>query len=126
MFLLSILIGQGAQARSGERRGPIVVYAGDQGITRAFRNVPGVTLIHVDRLNILKLAPGGQMGRLTVWTQPAFERLETIYGSWTRPSETKADFVLPRAMMTNDDLARILQSDEVQAVLARCPRDMRA
>merc|ERR1712083_908085 len=33
------------------RRGPLVVYANDNGIQQAFRNIPGVELAHVDRLN---------------------------------------------------------------------------
>lgn len=45
------------------RRGPLVVYNADQGIKRAFGNLPGVELLNVDRLNLLKLAPGGHMGR---------------------------------------------------------------
>merc|ERR1712050_281471 len=38
------------------KRGPLIVYDQDQGLTRAFRNLPGVDTISVDNLNILKLA----------------------------------------------------------------------
>merc|ERR1712232_1340208 len=35
------------------RRGPLVIYAKDEGIVRAFRNIPGVDTACVDRLNLL-------------------------------------------------------------------------
>ncbi len=41
-----------------QRRGPLVIYGQDLGITRAFRNIPGITLLNVNRLNVLKIAPG--------------------------------------------------------------------
>merc|ERR1719287_258751 len=62
------------------RRGPLVVYAEDNGIVRAMRNIPGVETACVDRLNLLKLAPGGNFGRFVIWTQGAFEKLTSIYG----------------------------------------------
>jgi large subunit ribosomal protein L4e len=39
------------------RRGPLVVYNEDNGIVRAFRNIPGVETASVDSLNLLKVAP---------------------------------------------------------------------
>ena len=43
------------------RRGPLIVYSADNGISKAFRNLPGVDLCSVDRLNLLQLAPGGHV-----------------------------------------------------------------
>ena len=83
---------------------------------KAFRNLPGVELCHVERLNLLKLAPGGHLGRFVIWTKSAFEKLESIYGSFEKPSEKKKGYVLPRAKMVNADLARIINSDEVPRV----------
>jgi len=42
------------------RKGPLFVY-GNEGVTlkRALRNIPGVDSCHVERLNLLQLAPGG-------------------------------------------------------------------
>jgi len=31
----------------------------------------GITLISVDRLNLLKIAPGGHVGRFLIWTESA-------------------------------------------------------
>jgi large subunit ribosomal protein L4e len=91
------------------RRGPLVIYAANDGIEQAFRNLPGVELCCVDRLNLLQLAPGGHMGRFCVWSQAALEKLDTIYGEDGKR--------IPAAAMTNADLARLINSDEIQSVL---------
>jgi large subunit ribosomal protein L4e len=106
--------GKMRNRRYTARRGPLVVFANDGGITRAFRNLPGVDLAHVDRLNLLQLAPGGHLGRFIVWTADAFKRCNEVWGSTSRPSTTKAGYTLPQNVMTNSDLTRIINSDEVQ------------
>jgi large subunit ribosomal protein L4e len=99
------------------KRGPLVIYNEDKGITRAFRNIPGVTLINVTRLNLLKIAPGGHLGRFCIWTESAFKQLDNIYGTFKSKSLAKKDFSLPQPKMTNSDLGRLLRADEVQRVL---------
>jgi len=84
---------------------------------KAFRNIPGVEVANVDRLNLLKLAPGGHLGRFIIWTKSAFEKLDSIYGSFDKVSEKKKGYLLPRAKMVNSDLSRIINSDEVQSVV---------
>jgi len=101
--------------RHVNRRGPLVVYNEDNGVTKAFRNLPGIDLCHVDRLNLLQLAPGGHMGRFIIWTKSAFARLDQIFGSVTRPSVQKIGYTLPRAPMMQSDLARLINSDEIQS-----------
>merc|ERR1711957_725930 len=91
------------------RRGPLVIYKTNDGVERAFRNLPGVELCCVDRLNLLQLAPGGHMGRFCIWSQSALDSLNLIYGD-----EGKN---IPKDLMANADLARIINSDEVQSVL---------
>jgi len=98
------------------RRGPLVVYNEDNGIVRAIRNIPGVETASVDSLNLLQVAPGGNFGRFIVWTESAFKKLNEIYGSM-KGGSTKKGYRLPRAMMENADVARIINSDEVQSVL---------
>merc|ERR1719343_1018620 len=105
--------GKARNRRYTLRRGPLVVYKSNDGVEQAFRNLPGVELCCVDRLNLLQLAPGGHMGRFCVWSQAAFEALDDIY--------TK-DRKAPIAAMTNADLARIINSDEIQSVL-NAPKD---
>lgn len=100
-----------------QRRGPLVIYNQDNGISRAFRNIPGITLISVDRLNLLKVAPGGHVGRFCIWSEAAFSRLNSIYGSWRVESKEKTGFNLPSLKMTQTDLTKILKSAEIQSAL---------
>lgn len=100
------------------RRGPLVIYStGEEGVVKAVRNIVGVEAAHVDRLNLLQLAPGGHLGRFCIWTRGAFERLDAVFGTQTEKSQVKLDYVLPRAPMANADLARIINSEEVQSVV---------
>merc|ERR1719217_945586 len=99
------------------RRGPLVIYAEDNGVTRALRNLPGVETANVTRMNLLQLAPGGSFGRFCIWTESAFKKLGELYGSYKNGSELKKGYHLPRAFMTNADVARIINSDEIQSVV---------
>merc|ERR1719442_320125 len=99
------------------RKGPLVVYSEDNGIVRAMRNIPGVETACVTRLNLLKLAPGGNFGRFVIWTEGAFKKLNEIYGSMKSGAPMKKGYHLLRAQMENADVARIINSDEVQSVL---------
>merc|ERR1711917_221353 len=44
--------------RHVQKLGPLVIYDQDQGVTKAFRNIPGVDCIQVDALNLRNLAQG--------------------------------------------------------------------
>lgn len=74
------------------RRGPLIIYNEDEGITRAFRNLPGVDLLKVDRMNLLLLAPGGHLGRFCIWSRGAFDKLDALYGTWRKMSSLKKDY----------------------------------
>jgi large subunit ribosomal protein L4e len=78
---------------------------------------PGVETASVDSLNLLTVAPGGNFGRFIIWTESAFKKLNEIYGSMKSAAPLKKKYNLPRAMMENADVARIINSDEVQSVL---------
>jgi len=110
-------VGKMRNRRRIQRRGPLVIYDKDQGLTKAFRNIPGVDTISVHRLNLLKLAPGGHVGRFCVWTESAIKRLDGLYGTWRKDSERKKGYNLPLPKMTNTDLSRLLKSDEIQKVI---------
>jgi len=99
------------------RKGPLVVYDKDQGLKLAFRNIPGIETISVNKLNLLKLAPGGHVGRFTIWTESAFRKLDSLYGTGRKSSTIKKNYNLPSAKMANTDLARLIRSDEIQAVV---------
>lgn len=97
--------------------GPVIIYSRDSGLTRAFRNIPGIETINVEKLGLLRLAPGGHIGRFCIWTESAFRKLNKIYGTWTRKSSMKRNFSLPQPTMTNTDLTRILKSGEVRGAI---------
>merc|ERR1712088_686742 len=99
------------------KRGPLIVYDQDQGLTRAFRNLPGVDTISVDNLNILKLAPGGHVGRFCIWTESAFKKLDNLYGTWRKSSSEKKSWSLPQPKMAVTDLSKLLKSEEIRKVL---------
>merc|ERR1719326_2895650 len=82
--------GKMRNRRFVQRRGPLIIYNNDQGITRAFRNIPGVELAEVSSLNVMQLAPGGHLGRFCVWTQGAFEKLDSLFGTATKPSASRS------------------------------------
>jgi len=107
--------GKMRNRRYVQRRGPLVVYSEDNGVVRAFRNLPGVELSHVDSLNLLQLAPGGHLGRFVIWTRGAFDKLNANWGSVNRESTQKKGYFLPRPMVTNSDITRVINSDEIQS-----------
>lgn len=103
------------------RRGPLIVYYKDEGLRKAFRNIPGIETMSVDKMNLLKLAPGGHVGRFVIWTESAFGRLNELFGTWKSGSTLKKGYNLPQPKMANTDLSRLLKSEEIRKVL-RDPR----
>ncbi|XP_028402356.1 60S ribosomal protein L4-like [Dendronephthya gigantea] len=109
--------GKMRNRRYVQRKGPLIIYNEDHGIRQAFRNLPGVELLNVDRMNLLNLCPGGHLGRFCIWTQGAFEKLDGIYGTWRKASTEKTSYNLPKPIMKNSDLARLINSEEIQKVV---------
>jgi large subunit ribosomal protein L4e len=109
--------GRGKQRnrRWRHRLGPLIVYKEDKGIVRAARNLRGVDFCRVDQLNLLKLAPGGHIGRMVVWTEPAFRELNRIFGTTTEASKQKRGYRLPRSVVTNSDVSKVINSLSVQS-----------
>lgn len=110
--------GKMRNRRHVQRRGPLVVLTEDalkSGVGKAFRNLSGVEVACVERLNLLQLAPGGHLGRFCVWSKDAFARLDAVYGTHKAKSEEKRGYQPPRAQMSNSDLPRVINSAEVQA-----------
>merc|ERR1711981_340600 len=93
--------------RYKRRRGPLVVYKSDEGVSQAFRNIPGVDLCCVDRLNLLQLAPGGHAGRLVVYSESAIKAL----GSFLKGKKA------PKVIMANDNLMGIINNDAIQSII---------
>jgi len=119
--------GKYRHSRYVMRKGPLIVYSeGSKDVKRAARNIPGVDVCNVNRLNILQLAPGGHLGRFVIYTQDAFEELDTVFGTYDKKSERKSGYTLPRTQMACADLARIINSDQVQAKLRDIKHSVRA
>jgi len=116
--------GKMRNRRHVQRRGPLIVFKERSPLVHAFRNLPGVELANVNRLNLLQLAPGGHLGRFIIWTRDAFEHLDNVFGTQRAGSRAKKGFNLPRPIMTNPDFLRILASAEIKTHLrhARKPR----
>ncbi|WPK24572.1 hypothetical protein PUMCH_001851 [Australozyma saopauloensis] len=109
--------------RFTQKKGPLVVYANDNGITKALRNIPGVDAAHVSRLGLLQLAPGAHLGRFVIWTQGAFEALDSVYGSENTKS-SKSGYSLPSNIVATTDVGTLINSAEIQAVVSAAgPKD---
>lgn len=67
--------GKNRGRKHKNRAGPLIVVGEDNGIRRGARNIPGVDIVTVDKLNASLLAPGTHPGRLTVWSTNAIETL---------------------------------------------------
>jgi large subunit ribosomal protein L4e len=102
-------------------KGPLIIHtkSWSNSLVKSFRNIPGVELCNVKRLNLLTLAPGGHLGRFVIWTESAFKKLNIIFGTLNQDSKVKHGFRIPRPVITNADLTRIINSDEVQSALRR-------
>lgn len=108
--------GKYRNRRFTQRKGPLVVYAQDNGIVKAFRNVPGVGTANVASLGLLQLAPGAHLGRFVIWTEGAFAKLDQVWGSESVAS-AKSNYALPSNIISNSDVTRIINSSEIQSVV---------
>lgn len=79
--------------------------------------------MNINKMNLLKLAPGGHVGRFVIWTKSAFDQLDALYGTWRKEAQLKKGYNLPFPKMANTDLSRLLKSDEIRRVL-RAPRSL--
>ncbi len=62
-----------------KKKGTLIIINNDFGIVKASRNIPGIEIINIENLSIDKLAPGGMVGRLIIWTQAAFNELNNKF-----------------------------------------------
>jgi len=100
------------------KRGPLIIMnKTGTPLSRALRNLPGVDICSVNKLNLLQLAPGGHLGRFVIWVKDAFEMLDSLFGTYRRNSELKSNYHLQTPLLTNPDLARIINSNEIQSVV---------
>jgi large subunit ribosomal protein L4e len=108
--------GKSRNRRYVNRKGPLLVLNKNEGGWSAFRNLPGVDLCYVSALNLLQLAPGSHLGRFIIWSEAAFRELNNVFGTYQEGAKTRS-FRLPRPVVANADVTRIINSDEVRSVL---------
>jgi len=65
--------------RTKQAVGPLIVVAENKGIMEAAKNIPGLDVVTVNKLNTETLAPGAHPGRLTIWTGSAVEKLNELF-----------------------------------------------
>ena len=78
--------GKHIRAGGGKRRGRkykktksiLIIVDQDNGIGRAARNLSGVDVVAVKKLNTELLAPGTHAGRLAIWTESAIKALGEV------------------------------------------------
>ena len=107
------------------RKGPLVIHSGaNVPLLRALRNIPGIETVHVSRLNLLQLAPGGHVGRFCIWTEGAFRELNNIFGTHKYAGVQKKNYNLPTHEDTNPDLSRVINSNEIQSAIRNTKKDV--
>jgi large subunit ribosomal protein L4e len=68
--------GKYRNKRIKKNKGPLMIYEKN---LRCFQNIEGIETCSIRALNLLKLAPGGHVGRFCVWTYQAFTKLDFFY-----------------------------------------------
>ena len=117
-------VGKARNRKFKVKKGPLIIYDnGSVNVKKAARNIPGVEVCHVERLNLLQLCPGGHLGRFVIWTKDAFEKLNSIFGNRTNPGVEKKGYILERPMLTNANIARIINSDDIQSVVKKIEKN---
>jgi len=86
------------------------MYDGDYLSYRGFRNIPGGSLCHVERLRVQELAPGTHLGRLVIWQKQAIEKLPAVYAP-----KAKSGFPLPHCVMQNAEVNAFLRKRSLSA-----------
>jgi len=57
------------------KKGPLLVVSEKCKLQDAAKNIPGIDIVKVDKLNAKHLAPGTDIGRLTIFTDKALDRI---------------------------------------------------
>eukprot|EP00994_Dinema_validum_P009674 NODE_977_length_1190_cov_364.044698_g739_i0.p1 GENE.NODE_977_length_1190_cov_364.044698_g739_i0~~NODE_977_length_1190_cov_364.044698_g739_i0.p1 ORF type:complete len:364 (-),score=73.57 NODE_977_length_1190_cov_364.044698_g739_i0:44-1135(-) len=101
-----VRVGKGKKRnrRYQTRKGPMLILSKRCTANKAFRNLKGVDICNVKSLNMLGLTPGGHCGRMLIWSEDAFKKLDGIYTGKPR---------------TTVDSKKVINSEAVQAVLRK-------
>jgi large subunit ribosomal protein L4e len=59
-----------------KRKGPLIVVSDNCPLIKAAKNIPGVDIVEVRKINAELLAPGAIAGRLTIYTESSLKKME--------------------------------------------------
>jgi len=93
-------------------KGPLIIHNSEENeCIKAARNIPGLESLNVHAMNLLKIAPGGQLGRCIIWTQSAFKELNHVF------KNEKEGYLFQENVISNPDISKIINSNEIQTTL---------
>lgn len=68
--------GKARGRRYQKRKGPLIIVGDDCALMKSAKNIPGIDIIRIRSINAQLLAPGCSIGRLTLLTKSAVEKLD--------------------------------------------------
>lgn len=71
-------VGKTRGRKYKKKKSALIVIKEDKGIKKALKNVPGIDIATVKELNAELLAPGGDPGRLAIYTKSAIEEIKKM------------------------------------------------
>jgi len=100
--------------------GPLVIHAEKdkencEKIKKAFGSLPGVSVMNVKSMNLKRLAPGGEVGRLVVWTEDAVKEMNEKIEKMTEKTEINRSN--SRKVMNETDVKELLNLPYVKSKL---------
>lgn len=93
-------------------KGPLIIY---EKTARCFRNIKGIEICSIKSLNLLTMAPGGHIGRLCIWTYPAFSKLDSLFYGKENINAKKSSSTLDNYSFLN--IKNTINSDKVQSLI---------
>lgn len=100
-------IGKMRNRKYRSKRGILLVHCGDE--LKAFRNIQGLEMMDITKPDLLKICPGGNMGRLVIWTEDAIMKVDEVFEN------------VNVKKMISQDLDELFYKPEVQAILEVTP-----
>jgi len=62
-----------------KKKGPLIIVSSECSLLKSAKNIAGVDVVPLEKLDAELLAPGAQAGRLAIFTKPAFEKLDEVF-----------------------------------------------
>jgi large subunit ribosomal protein L4e len=75
-----------------QKKGPLIIVDAECNLLKSAKNIAGVDVTTIEKMNAEMLAPGAQAGRLTIFTQAALEKLDDHFEVLRKSSGGKKNF----------------------------------